>query len=385
MKARRAQGFSLVELMISVVIGMLALALALNMVGGAERTRRSALGGSEEMQGGMLALFSLSNDAGDAGYGLNDPIIAGCNTQFTDTLKYTLAPAKRGTTAITPLAPVVIESNGANPDRISFYSGSSVAGTPTVRLLADYTNGTSLSIDRPPYGFNQGDVLVVAPEQAGGDCALAQRSDTDPAAASLKIAKSAGMRFNSGALGATFKAYAARIFDLGPASSLAFRSWTVDGGYLKLQATGQGGAPLNPATVAADIVSIKAQYGFDTRTGITFQPAAGLQVAQWSATMIDADGSGVVGDAGDYQHIAAVRIAVVARSKAMERAQGSAACTATTTQPQVFTSAAPQGVTAVPITVNVAVTGDTVDWKCYRYRVFETVVTLRNTGWRPEA
>jgi type IV pilus assembly protein PilW len=35
--------------------------------------------------------------------------------------------------------------------------------------------------------------------------------------------------------------------------------------------------------------------------------------------------------------------------------------------------------------VSTAVTGDTVDWKCYRYRVFETIVPLRNSGWRPTA
>jgi type IV pilus assembly protein PilW len=40
-------------------------------------------------------------------------------------------------------------------------------------------------------------------------------------------------------------------------------------------------------------------------------------------------------------------------------------------------------VAAVPVTVNVAVTGDPVDWHCYRYRVFETIVPFRNASWRP--
>lgn len=382
----RAAGFSLVELLVSVVIGMLALLFALNMVGGAERTRQSALGGSDEMQNGMVALFTLGNDAADAGFGLNDPLIAGCNTLFSDTKGYALAPATRGTTTVHPLAPVVIESNGADPDRISFYSGSAVAGTPTVRLLSDYSSGTSLSIDRLPWGFNQYDVLVVAPEQPGGDCAVAQRSDSDAAAQALQIRKTVATRFNSGSLGgATFKAYAARIFDLGPADSLAFRSWSVDGGYLKLQATGQGGTSAAAATVAEGIVSIKAEYGFDTRSGAAFQPSTGMQVNQWSATVVDADHSGTVGDAGDYQRIAAVRLAIVARSKAVERAAAGATCSATTAKPTVFAGEAPKGVTAVPIDVNVAVAGDPVDWKCYRYRVFETVVNLRNAGWRPEA
>ncbi|MFS2019346.1 pilus assembly protein PilW, partial [Massilia sp. CT11-108] len=70
-------------------------------------------------------------------------------------------------------------------------------------------------------------------------------------------------------------------------------------------------------------------------------------------------------------------------SKAVEHPAAGAACTTTTAQPVVFSSAAPAGVAGVPITVNVAVTGDPLDWRCYRYRVFETVATLRNAGWRP--
>jgi type IV pilus assembly protein PilW len=380
----RQHGFSLVELMVSVIIGMLALLFAVRMVGGAEQTRRSALGGSDEMQNGMVALFSLSNDAGSAGYGLNDPIIAGCNTQFNDTKGYQMAPATRGTTAVTPLAPVVIESHGANPDRITFYSGTSVGGTPTLRLTADAAAGaTQLDVDRIAYGFNQGDVLVVAPEQPGGDCRLVQRSDSDATATRVMLAAGGGMRFNGGNPTASFKGYAARVFDLGPVGSLAFRSWSVADGYLQLQATGPDDTSAQPSTVAENIVSIKAQYGFDTRTGGAFLPQNGLRVNRWSATMIDADGTGTAGDAGDWQHIAAVRLAIVARSKAVEHPAAGAACTTTTAQPVVFAGDAPTGVAAVPITVNVAVAGDPLDWRCYRYRAFETVVTLRNAGWRP--
>lgn len=285
---------------------------------------------------------------------------------------------------MTPLAPVVIESHGANPDRITFYAGTSMGGTPTLRLTGDYTaGGTRFDVDRVSYGFNPGDVLVVAPEQSGGDCLLVQRSDGDMTATHVMAAAGGGMRFNGGSATASFKGYAARIFDLGPVGSLAFRSWSVADGYLQLQATAPDGSAAHPSTVAEDIVSIKAQYGFDTRVGTAFQPQSGLQVNRWSAAMIDADGSGTVGDAGDWQHIAAVRLAVVARSKAVERPGASVACTTTATQPVVFASAVPSGVTAVPVTLNVAVAGDPLDWHCYRYRAFETVVTLRNAGWRP--
>ncbi|WP_305822879.1 PilW family protein [Massilia brevitalea] len=387
-QAARARGFSLVELLVSVLIGLLALVFATRLITGAEQNKASALGGSDSMQNGMLAMFSISGDAQQAGFGLNDPVLVGCNTRFHDTGGYRLAPAARGTTTVFPLAPAVIESGGAGPDRITLYAGSSMTGTGTLRVTSNYIGGTRLDVDRiPSYGFNLGDVVVVAPDNIGnGDCALAQisadpaRVDAPPKQQYVMVAGGMGFRYNNGALGgANYTAGMARIFNLGPEKSLAFHTWSVNNGFLQLRSTDLAGSGGTPQTVADNIVSIKAQYGFDTRTGGAFLPEDGLQVRRWSATMIDADGSGVAGSAGDYQHIAALRIAVVARSAARERPDANGDCVATAAKPVVFASAVPEGVTAVPITVDVG--GE--DWGCYRYRVFETIVPLRNAGWRP--
>ena len=392
MKSRlhTSRGFSLVELMISMVIGMLALVFAMRLLTASEPNRQSAMGGSDAMQNGMLALFSISGDAGQAGYGLNDPLIAGCNTVFSDSGHYALAPAQRGGAAIKPLAAVVIENNAAGPDRVSFYSGSSVSGTATLRLTSDYASGTRVYIDRIPYGFAQRDVIVVAPEQPGGDCALAQLSESPdslpppPGQQYVVIGQGADYRYNSGGLGATYTGGAARLFNLGPAASLSFHTWSVADGFLRLSATDIGG-DASAAAVADNIVSLKAQYGFDTRAGSAFNPDAGMQVTLWSNTMINADGDGVTGGAGDWQRIAAVRLAVVARSKNPERPAAGTACSATSAKPVAFAMAAPSAVAAVPVTIDVAVAGDPVDWHCYRYRVFETIVPLRNASWRPGA
>jgi len=380
--ALRRRGFSLVELLISIVIGLLALLFAVRLMSGSEQAQRGGVGSSDAMQNGMVALFSMSRDAGQAGFGLNDPILTGCDAILNADAGYALAPALRGTATVHPLAPVIIESNGQNPDRISFYSGSSMGGTGSVRTLSEYTGGTSLDIDRVPYGFKLNDVIVVAPEQAGGQCALAQLSENPGASGkSLQFANGVDTPFNGGELGAHYPAGATRVFDLGPSASLGFHTWSVDTGVLKLSATDVSGTGTTPASVADNIVSIKAQYGFDTRAGAAFTPASGMSVTQWSSTMISADGDAVIGTPGDYARIAAVRIAVVARSKAPESA-GAGGCKATTAMPVVFATASGNA-TASPVTVNVAVDGNSVAWQCYRYRVFETIVPLRNFGWRP--
>jgi type IV pilus assembly protein PilW len=387
---RHSRGFSIVELMVSIVIGMLAIMFATKLITGGEKTKQAALGGSDSMQNGMLAMFAISNDATQAGYGLNDPILVGCDTLFSDKNGFELASAPRGTGTVQPLAAAVIKNNGTAPDAISLYSGSSPTGTATVRLLADYTGGTTATIDRSPFGFAEKDVIVVAPEMPGSaKCALAQVSGVSGIAAAspfLAFAEGADQPFNGGPLGAKYLLNATRIFNLGPGEKLSFHTWSVAAdGFLQLRSTDLGGSGGTPTVIADNIVSIKAQYGFDTRTGLAFTPETGINVKLWSADMVDADGDGVVGSAGDYQHIAALRLAVIARSKAPERADATGTCKATTTAPVIFAAEEPKGVTAAPITPNLAVADDTVNWQCYRYRVFETIIPIRNTAWRPSA
>lgn len=385
----RAAGFSLVELLVSVVIGLLAVLFATRLMADAERNKEAALGGSDSMQNGVLAMFSISGDAEHAGFGLNDPLIVGCDTAVNDADGFEMAPAARGAATVRPLAAAIIESGGTGPDRLSLYSGSSMSGTGTLRITSNYIGGTRIDVDRVPYGFQQGDVILVAPETLGGRCSLAQlSSDPDalppPPSQQFVMIGGSGYRFNHGALGAQYTGGASRIFNLGPTAGLAMRSWSVEGGYLRLRATDLSGSGEASQPVADNIVSLKAQYGFDTRTGTAFLPEQGMEVRTWSATMIDADGDGTVGSAGDYQHVAALRIAVVARAKNPERPNAAGQCTATAARPTVFATR-DGDLDAAPVQVDVAVAGDTVGWRCYRYRVFETIVPLRNAGWRPTA
>ncbi len=387
------RGFSLIELMVSIVIGLLALMFATRLVVSSEQNKQTSLGGSDAMQNGMLALFSISDDAAQAGWGLNDPLVTGCNTVFFDRSGFALAPALLAGAGVTPLAAAVIESNGANPDRLTLYSGSSISGTGTLRLIQNYGGGTTISVDRVPYGFALGDVILVAPEVAGAaNCALAQIAvdprllPEPPNTQQLNIAAGSGdnARYNAGALGAAYSNGLARLFNLGPAATLSFHSWSVESGFLQLRATDLVGASAAATTVVDNVVSLKAQYGFDTRSGAAFAPASGVQLGAWSGVMIDADGDGIVGGAGDYQRVVALRIAVVARSKHPERADAGGVCRASATAPVVFVREEPFGVAAQPVQVNVATAGDALGWQCYRYRVFETIVPLRNAGWRPE-
>ena len=391
----RSTGFSLVELMVSVVIGMLAILFATRLVIGGEKTKDGAVGGSDSMQNGMLALYSLSNDAAEAGWGINDTLAAGCQTSFADTGGYALAQITVGGVTRTPLAAAVIQSGGAGPDVISLYAGKSAAAVGSLRtndaILAGAT--TVRTSTQAPFGFAQYDVLLVVPEPAtaaNSACSIVELSGVKPSPDTDTMILGSGNNFRFGPAGGIANGYAqggGRIFNLGPAARLSFHTWSVAGGNLLLRATDLAGAGAQGVSVTDNIVSIKAQYGLDTRAFAAYNPLPapdgnGVQLTQWSNTMIDADGDLTVAGPGDFQRVVALRLAVVARSKSAERPDSNNQCHTTDARPSVFNTAV-GGAAAVPVSVNVAVTGDPIPWQCYRYRVFETVVPVRNAQWRP--
>jgi type IV pilus assembly protein PilW len=68
----------------------------------------------------------------------------------------------------------------------------------------------------------------------------------------------------------------------------------------------------------------------------------------------------------------AVRVALVARSTQYERPEPNQQCATTTDVMAAKWSGWAKFSTA----------GYPADWKCYRYKVFETIVPLRNVIWR---
>lgn len=389
----RNQGFSLVELMVAVVIGMLALIFVTRTMVTFEANRRESTGGSDSLQNGIVALFTLENEASQAGWGLNHDQVSGCNLTFNDTSGYAMPTVG----AMQPFAPIVVNFSAAvgDPDTINFFSGSSPVGAGSLPLFSDATVGANsiVLMDAVGFGFNVNDVFVIAqPSVAGGNnaCTIVQ-SVAAPVAgvvgptSVVTIDLTSGRFTPPGGIPALIpnNANRTRVFNLGPANRLAFHTWSVVNGRLVLRATDIAGASATAQPAVSNIVSIKALYGFDTTLPAAFNPQAPMQVNVWSRSMIDADFSGVAGDSGDYQRVSAIRLAVVARSREPEKIPTSGTCTATTTLPRVFQSQEPVGVTTVPIDVNVAVAGDAIPWQCYHYKAFETIVPVRNVGWRP--
>jgi len=72
-------GFSLVELMVAMVIGLLAIIVMMQMFSVFEEQKRTTTGGDDALSSGAIALNSMQQDIEQAGWGLSSVRVLGCN------------------------------------------------------------------------------------------------------------------------------------------------------------------------------------------------------------------------------------------------------------------------------------------------------------------
>ena len=350
----RNAGFSLVEIMVGMVIGLISTIIVMQVFTLFEGQKRTSTSGSDAQTNGGISLYTIERDMRMAGYGFSDAIGCSLSSSFNGTA---LAPLT--------LMPVTI-GNGAGgngSDTLTVISSNKSSWSVPVRVITNHAQAATEFNTNATVGIAQGD-LMIAYELIGGapTCTLFQINNANPVLNPLThtagswngnsaIFPAAG--YSTDALLLNTGSFLSHTYSLDANGNLLFADYS--------SATNTSASQI----LSPDLVSLQAEYGFDTRAGVQIDG----QVDSWSATMIDADASGITGDAGDVQRIFAVRFAVVARSGLMEKPDPiSGICTTTTTSP-VWTGG------AIDLTA-------LANWQCYRYKTFETVVPLRNMLWR---
>jgi type IV pilus assembly protein PilW len=117
-------------------------------------------------------------------------------------------------------------------------------------------------------------------------------------------------------------------------------------------------------TLASGVVDMQLQYGVSTSAN---DPTVADDTGWVDAT---GDWGGAPLDAAHAQLVKAVRVAVVARSQEYEKPDSGSCSTTTTTMASGWSTWA----TFDP-------TKYSTDWACYRYKVVETEIPLRNMIW----
>jgi type IV pilus assembly protein PilW len=347
-------GFSLVEIMVGMAIGLLSTIIIMQVFSLFEGQKRTSTSGSDAQTNGGVALYTIERDMRMAGYGFADAVGCALGRSFNGT-----------TLASLTLMPVAI-GNGAGgngSDTVTILGSNKSSWSVPVRVITNHYQAATEFNTNATVGISQNDLLI-AYESIGGSpvCTLFQINNTDPVLNPL--VHSAGS-WNGNSTIFPASGYSTDALLLNTGSFLA-HTYSLDAnGNLNFADYSSATNTSSSQVLSPDIVNLQAEYGFDTRAGVQTDG----QVDTWSATMIDADASGITGDAGDIQRIYAVRFAVVARSGLIEKPDPATGVCTTTTASPVWAGG------AVDLTA-------LANWQCYRYKTFETVVPLRNMLWR---
>ncbi|TXF12054.1 PilW family protein [Pelomicrobium methylotrophicum] len=364
---RASAGFSLVEIMVAVAISLIGIVVVFQVFAVSEGYKRTTTSGGDAQTNGALALFTIEREVRMAGYGLNDTSLLSCKV-----LAYHEGPPVREFNF--RMVPVEITDGASGaPDTISImYSTSDLRPKPA-RLTQDMPSPSATFKVDNRYGFVEGDLIIAA--EPGKDCTLAEvtgvpgtpgRSDNvihNSGNYTNAEGQNVSAKYNKpGGLGVAYTTNG-KLFNLGgkPVANL----YSIANGKLQVQALLVSAS----ATPIVDgIVQLQAEYGKDdginngTVTNASYVADDGI-VDRYDAV------SPPAGDALAWSRIIALRFAVVARSALPERPDPDGVCRTTTKAPTWAGG-------------NIDLSADP-NWRCYRYKVFETTVPIRNLIWKP--
>ena len=351
MRAAPQHGMTLIELMVGMSVGLLTTLAVTQVMALAEGQRRSAVTGSAAQVDGAVAMYALQRDVQMAGYGVvNNPAALGCPVR-----------AQFGTSASRqfPLVPVLIQDGGSDgsSDSLAVLAGSK--GGAAVPLMVAENHGQTAAnfVVRSAFSVAAGDLLVAVPatwDATANRCTLFAATSVNL----RSVVHAAGVPWNAGQ-GNLFPmaGYPAQSY-LVNLGSMVYRTYSVNSDGSALQTSQLSAITGQTALQAAHahIVNLQALYGMDT-------DADGVVDAYSSVSPTTAAG---------WQQVSSVRIAIAARSAQYEKE------VVTASQP---TWSVRLGSTASEPTVLTLKVEHLADWQHYRYKVYETVVPLRNILW----
>jgi type IV pilus assembly protein PilW len=369
---RTQRGFSLVEIMVGLVIGMLAMLVVLQFFSNAEARKRTTTSGADAQTGGAVALYMLERDTKMAGWGMETTNFAQCEKLYTYCDDASKCGVNGGPLNDLTFAPVLI-SNGANggPDSITvqYFSDPDTSNfklPSSARLRGTMPQSSAVLEVNTTNGCREGDLMVVS---QAGSCTLMNITHVLDTALKLQHNPGASGYYNpdagyqkknnwpaytKGARVACFKAAAN-----GPVFK---REYEINATKRQLERSDNTKTPVVVnEQVMADIIDLQAQYGVAEE---------GMQEVgddDW----VDATGDWAKSTPAVWRRIKSVRIAIVARSSQYERpAPGKTCGTTTAADVAQWSGWAKFNSAAYPS-----------NWSCYRYKVFETVIPLRNVIW----
>ncbi|MBI3481068.1 MAG: PilW family protein [Nitrosomonadales bacterium] len=383
---RHASGFSLVEIMVGMVIGMLGIIVIMQVFALFEGQKRTTSGGAEAQNTGIIALSSLTDDIRQSGYGFNLINLIGCDVLL-----------RTGVT-IQAMAPTTINSPSVttgdfNTDTLLMVYGNSDILPEGNSIVAPAIDSTHFSVQAFS-SFLVGDYVIATPQNRS--CSPANpailnqvTTVTNPTltltpGVTPSTSVTPGMLFNLGQA-ITIHAYAIRN------GSLTMCDYMVNncGDNSKVTPTLDSSVWV---PIAGNIVSLRAQYGQDISNHaptITSAKTGSMDGIVDIYSQTSPGNTGVTENACGWLRTLNIRLALVARNGQFEKSDVTSnapvweGSTATNNDPAwVAAGGSVTGASANPIDLTKNPDGTTQNppdqWEHYRYKVFQTTVPIRN-------
>ena len=366
----RQRAMSLIEMMVGMALGILVTLVITEVWGVFESQKQRTISGASAQASGVLALTELEQDIRSAGAGLSDSAAYECTSIYSyfesGGAAVSPVPAYAGSMA---LAPVHISDGGSSSDTLTIKRGTDPLGALPATLTSTMPSSSAELNLSSVAGFADGD-LVLAVNSSTGNCTLMLITQVQGAALKLQHNPGATTTYNPPASfqntnGWPGYAAGASIFKLG---QLISHAYTVNSSH-QLTLTDNSSPTASPTFVlAADIVHLKAQYGIAN--------VGSQDVNAWvSAT---AASTWDTLDSAKVKRIKAIRLAIVARSSKREGTNVTSVCTNISGGVNNGPCAWPDTATDPAPLIDLSADAD---WQKYRYRVYQTIVPIRNVIW----
>lgn len=393
-----ARGLTMIELLVGMVIAMLSTVIIMQVYEGFEGQKRTTTGGADAQTNGSLALNSIVRDVSAAGYGL--PLFLKTNSDCTEAnralcppLPPPVLPCPNGAHCsplmCDPIPTVDHDSNGATAEigifPVLLQDGGAGGSDAILATYGDTATGGMATISGSVVGAAafMGPDPVLRPAEANnlacsvGDVAVLVNGSTCELRRVAALAGTTGISFDTAPTMVN-----TALFPADPGIAIGcLGNWNEFSYSIVNNMLSRSGA----ANVAG-IVSIQAQYGISATPSNNAIIQWVDPTGAWAYTKV---GNNVTSPAlAERLRIKAIRVAVVARSGLWEKDSVSTACSSTT-------DANPTGVCAwegIPASATMIASpapaidlSNDPDWQHYRYRVFETIIPLRNVIWSYDA
>lgn len=356
-------GFSLVEILVGLVIGLLATLVIMQVFAVFEGQKRSTTGSADAQINGSVALLYIQRAAQMAGFGLPMPMADKENTSLkcsNESMSVDHDGDGGAVTAEVGLFPIVIQNGAADASDVVTvrYSNTALGAVPVkITNPANAIAAVGLTVDNN-IGCKNNDVVLISQGTACVMTTIADANGNPDTLINISLKNTTPVVAPS-----PLSSAGAKLSCMGNWQD--YRYEVVNN---QLQ--------LNGTPVVAEVVNIQAQYGVSAS-------ANSNQVNEWVEPTGIWAATATTPTVANRNRIKAIRIVVVARNGLMEKDVVTTTCT--TAKGTANNGPCAWDDTDFNAAPKIDLSLTDAAWQNYRFRTFETIIPLRNMLWSKDA